>query len=143
MTGSARGGRDAGRPDSQDEGGGREGRASAGSDGAAATFDVPEMDCPSCAGKVEQSVSKLDGIEDIDPRVASGRLTVTYDTGATTADDIEDRIKKAGYRVEGRSEATVSLSVPGMDCASCAGKVESALDRVDGIETHEIGRAHV
>jgi len=137
MTGSARGGRDAGRPDSQDEGGGREGRASAGSDGAAATFDVPEMDCPSCAGKVEQSVSKLDGIEDIDPRVASGRLTVTYDTGATTADDIEDRIKKAGYRVEGRSEATVSLSVPGMDCASCAGKVESALDRVDGIETHE------
>lgn len=26
-------------------------------------LSVPDMDCPSCAGKVERSVRKLDGIE--------------------------------------------------------------------------------
>nr|WP_254841438.1 cation-translocating P-type ATPase [Natronomonas marina] len=34
-------------------------------------------------------------------------------------------------------DATVRLSVPDMDCASCAGKVGSGLDRVDGITGYE------
>ncbi|WP_256421762.1 cation transporter [Halobellus rarus] len=100
---------------------------SAGSEGAAAAFDVPEMDCPACAGKVEQSASKLDG--NVNSRVASGQLTVN-NSDATTADAIEDRIEKGGYSVEGRNEATVSLSGPGMDCGPCTGKAETALDRV-------------
>ncbi|WP_246049098.1 heavy-metal-associated domain-containing protein [Natronomonas salsuginis] len=35
--------------------------------GDVAQFSVPEMDCPSCAGKVENSVENLDGIESVDP----------------------------------------------------------------------------
>ncbi|MFB6122303.1 MAG: heavy metal translocating P-type ATPase [Haloferacaceae archaeon] len=102
-----------------------------------AQFSVPEMDCPSCAGKVENSVQKLDGIESVDPQVTTGTLTVSYDGDQTSAGAVADRVERAGYTVENSGEATTKFTVPGMDCPSCAGKVESALDRGTGVSTYE------
>lgn len=34
-------------------------------------------------------------------------------------------------------DATIRLSVPDMDCASCAGKVENGLHRVEGVTGYE------
>ncbi|WP_254767802.1 heavy metal translocating P-type ATPase [Salinilacihabitans rarus] len=93
---------------------------------------VPEMDCPSCAGKVRSSVDRLDGIEDVDAHVTSGRLLVTYDPDATSDEAVRERVEAAGYAIEsaGREQ---SFAVPEMDCPSCASKVEKALDDVDGV----------
>ncbi|NGM67559.1 cadmium-translocating P-type ATPase [Natronolimnobius sp. AArcel1] len=93
---------------------------------------VPEMDCPTCAGKVTNSVERLDGIDKIDPRVTSGRLVVTYDATTTSERAIRDRVEAAGYTVEATA-SELTLSVPGMDCASCASKVENALADTDGV----------
>ncbi|MBV0901263.1 heavy metal translocating P-type ATPase [Haloarcula salina] len=101
-----------------------------------AQFAVPEMDCPSCAGKVEGSVRTLDGIETVDPQVTTGTLTVSFDADETDAEAIADRVEKAGYAVES-DDASGSFAVPDMDCASCAGKVENALSRVDGVRDIE------
>ncbi|WP_411969055.1 heavy metal translocating P-type ATPase [Haloferax sp. YSSS75] len=99
-----------------------------------AEFGVPEMDCPSCAGKVESSVRRLDGIGDIDPQVTTGRLVVDYDPDRTNLGDIKSSIEGAGYAVDDEpSVRTVTLTVPDMDCPSCAGKVENALDTVPGV----------
>uniref|UniRef100_UPI0012DFF67E heavy metal translocating P-type ATPase n=1 Tax=Halobellus rufus TaxID=1448860 RepID=UPI0012DFF67E len=100
-----------------------------------AQFSVPEMDCPSCAGKVESSVRKLDGVDDVDPQVATGTLTVSYAGDSATADDIADRVEKAGYSVESVDETTARFTVPEMDCASCAGKVENAVSGLGGVST--------
>jgi Cd2+/Zn2+-exporting ATPase len=105
-------------------------------DEAVKQFSVPEMDCPSCAGKVESSVRKLDGVTEIDPAVTTGTLTVGYDPSATTRTEIVERIEMAGYAVEDDGN-TVTFTVPEMDCPSCAGKVENALDSVDGVSSHE------
>nr|WP_250874487.1 heavy metal translocating P-type ATPase [Halomarina rubra] len=111
---------------------------SSGGDRTSAELAVPEMDCASCASKVETSVRKLDGIDSVDPRVMSGRLLVAYDDTKTNADAIADRVERAGYDVESRSGArTERFSVPEMDCASCAGKVENALGRVGGVNNYE------
>ncbi|WP_256300740.1 heavy metal translocating P-type ATPase [Haloarchaeobius salinus] len=101
--------------------------------GTVAEFSVPDMDCPSCAGKVENSVDRLDGIVDIDPQIATGMLTVVYDPDLTSPEAVVDRIEKAGYSVDRPAETTISYTVPDMDCASCAGKVENALTAVDGV----------
>jgi Cd2+/Zn2+-exporting ATPase len=106
-----------------------------GREGTVLRLSVPEMDCPSCAGKVESSVARLSGILDTDPRPATGTLVVTYDPEKTDADAIRDRVQSAGYEVE--SGVTDSLSVPEMDCPSCAGKVENALARVAGVIEYE------
>ncbi|GGK61559.1 heavy metal translocating P-type ATPase [Haloarcula sebkhae] len=107
-------------------------------DGAhVAQLSVPEMDCPSCAGKVESSVRELSGIKAVDPQVATGRLTVEYDEAETDVDAIAARVDAAGYTVADDGGETLRFSVPEMDCASCAGKVESALGGVDGIRSAE------
>ncbi len=95
------------------------------------------MDCPSCAGKVENSVEKLDGIRSVDPQVTTGTLTVSYDGKQTSATAIADRVEKAGYTVENTDEVTLEFTVPEMDCPSCAGKIENALGRTGGVTTYE------
>ncbi|MGQ3330512.1 heavy metal translocating P-type ATPase [Halorubrum sp. FL23] len=104
--------------------------------GDVAQFSVPEMDCPSCAGKVENSVEKLDGINSLDPQVTTGTLTVSYDREQTSATEIADRVEKAGYTVEDVDEITTKFTVPEMDCPSCAGKIEKSLDKA-GVTAYE------
>ncbi|MEM4780779.1 MAG: cation-translocating P-type ATPase [Halalkalicoccus sp.] len=63
-------------------------------------FSIPEMDCPSCAGKVTKSVERLDGISEVDASPTTGSLRVTYDPGVCSEDRIRERIAAAGYAVE-------------------------------------------
>ncbi len=107
-----------------------------GGETAVVQLSVPGMDCASCAGKVKNSVQKLDGIDAIDAGVTTGTLTVEYDGGTTSADEISGRVEKAGYSVENEG-SQLTVSVPDMDCASCAGKVENALDSVSGVRSYD------
>ncbi|USZ69523.1 heavy metal translocating P-type ATPase [Halorussus salilacus] len=102
-------------------------------------LSVPEMDCPSCAKKVTASVERLDGVEETDAAPTTGTLVVTYDAEETDPAAVRERVTAAGYAVEDDAETggTVRLSVPEMDCPSCAGKVENALDGVPGVESFE------
>ncbi|MDG5778316.1 heavy metal translocating P-type ATPase [Haloarculaceae archaeon H-GB1-1] len=99
---------------------------------------VPEMDCPSCAGKVETSVSTLSGIVEFEPQVTTGTVTVTYDPTTTDRNTIESRVEAAGYDVVREpADETITFDVPEMDCPSCAGKVENALGETDGVASFE------
>ncbi|MFC7176345.1 heavy metal translocating P-type ATPase [Halosegnis marinus] len=93
-------------------------------------LSVPDMDCASCAQKVERSVRDLDGVREVDPRPTTGVLAVEGD--GLTAADVTERVEAAGYAVE-RGDGSATLSVPDMDCASCADKVTNALGRVGGV----------
>ena len=74
------------------------------SDRATLSLSVPSMDCPSCAGKVESSVSDIDGVRDIDPRTTSGTLVVGYDSDRTTPEAIRGAVEAAGYEIEDADE---------------------------------------
>jgi len=100
-------------------------------DGTTYRASVPAMDCASCASKVERSVRTLSGVEAVDPRPATGTLVVGYDPDTTTVEAIRAQVEGAGYDVA--DTETETFAVPSMDCASCAGTVESALDRVEGV----------
>ena len=108
-------------------------------------LSVPGMDCASCAGKVEHGVADLDGVEHVDPRPTTGTLRVAYDPAETGPGAIRDAVEGAGYEVAGGETAT--FTVPGMDCPSCAGKVEGALAESEGVVEVEtqpsIGKATV
>ncbi|GAA0249042.1 heavy metal translocating P-type ATPase [Haladaptatus pallidirubidus] len=98
-------------------------------------LSVPSMDCASCAGKVTKSVESLDGVEGTDAQVASGRLVVTFDASRTETNAIRTAVESAGYEVD--DTRTETLSVPSMDCPSCAGKVENALSDVTGVVEYD------
>ncbi len=54
--------------------------------------------CPSCVAKIEKQVGRLDGVEDVQVRFASGRVEVDHDPEKTTVDDLVAAVAKAGYK---------------------------------------------
>ncbi|WP_206731725.1 heavy metal translocating P-type ATPase [Halorubrum amylolyticum] len=62
---------------------------------------VPEMDCPSCAGKVDNALGRLDGVTDAALNPTAGTATVTYDPEVVDEDDVVAAIEGAGYEVTG------------------------------------------
>ena len=83
------------------------------------TFEVPGMDCASCAGKVENALSGVVGIRSVDTRPTAGTVVVGYDPDATAPREIGTAIEGAGYPVEGsdaedeRGRVTERLRQPG------------------------------
>ncbi|WP_135535316.1 heavy metal translocating P-type ATPase [Halostella pelagica] len=62
------------------------------------TLSVPEMDCPSCASKVEGSVSGVEGVTDIDTVPTAGKVRVDYGGPADPA-AVVAAVESAGYDV--------------------------------------------
>jgi Cd2+/Zn2+-exporting ATPase len=57
------------------------------------------MDCPSCAGKVDKSLQRVDGIVDTTLQPTTGTASVTYDPDRVSESDLVDAIEGAGYKV--------------------------------------------
>ncbi|ADJ14569.1 heavy metal translocating P-type ATPase [Halalkalicoccus jeotgali] len=66
---------------------------------AVARFGVPGMDCPSCAGKIENALDSLAGVSAIDARPTTGSVRVTYDPNALDEAGMKSAIESAGYEV--------------------------------------------
>ncbi|OYR97965.1 cadmium-transporting ATPase, partial [Halorubrum sp. E3] len=69
-----------------------------------ASLAVPEMDCPSCAGKVDNALGRLDGVTDAALNPTAGTARVTYDPEVADEAAVIAAIEGAGYEVtEGRT----------------------------------------
>jgi Cd2+/Zn2+-exporting ATPase len=68
----------------------------------AVAFSVPSMDCPSCAGKIDKSLDRLDGVVETDLAPTTGTATVTYDPDRIDESDVVAAIEGAGYEVTSR-----------------------------------------
>ncbi|MFW6003509.1 MAG: heavy metal translocating P-type ATPase [Halanaeroarchaeum sp.] len=63
---------------------------------------VPEMDCPSCATKVDKSLKRRDGIREVTLQPTTGTATVTYDPDHIDEAGVVAAIEGAGYEVVDR-----------------------------------------
>jgi Cd2+/Zn2+-exporting ATPase len=63
-------------------------------------FQVPEMDCASCADTVEGALAAVAGVHEIDARPTVGRVEVTVGDG-TTVDALRRAVEDAGYPAVG------------------------------------------
>ncbi len=57
-----------------------------------------DIDCAACAQKVEDAISKLDGVESARVDFIMGKLTISAPEGQM--DDIVKKAKKAARRIE-------------------------------------------
>jgi P-type Cu+ transporter len=93
-------------------------------------FGVQDMTCASCVARVERALNKVAGVTGASVNLATERATVHFDPEATTPAALLAVVSQAGYRpVVGEA----SLGIAGMTCASCVGRVERALGRLDGV----------
>ncbi len=67
-------------------------------DGVELRLTVPDMDCASCAGKVEGALDR-EGVRSVDTRPTSGVVVVTYDPDVLGTDAVVAAVESAGYDV--------------------------------------------
>lgn len=64
-----------------------------------AVFNMEPFTCPSCVKKIENTVSKVDGVQEVQVMFNSGRVRVEFDEAKTNADALQDTIVRLGYPV--------------------------------------------
>ena len=96
---------------------------------------VEGMTCASCVGSIERALKAVPGVETVSVNLATERANITTDSTVPRVRLIE-AIEKAGYSVPAQMPAatgSVVLTVEGMTCVSCVGRVERALKAVSGV----------
>ncbi|MBK4214672.1 cadmium-translocating P-type ATPase [Paracoccus caeni] len=94
---------------------------------------IPGINCAACAGRVERALANVPGVSDISVSAITKRARMRLD-GAKLP-DIDQALAKAGYPPE---LMTTRLSVEGMSCASCSGRIERALTARPDIAKAEV-----
>ncbi|MEW6019032.1 MAG: heavy metal translocating P-type ATPase, partial [Pseudomonadota bacterium] len=95
------------------------------------------MTCASCVGRVEKAIAAVPGVAAASVNLASERAHVELTSDGQTAAVIE-AIRKVGYEPLVRR---IELTVAGMTCASCVGRVERALRATPGVISAQVNLA--
>ncbi|KAA6300809.1 MAG: Copper-exporting P-type ATPase A, partial [Candidatus Ordinivivax streblomastigis] len=61
------------------------------------TYPALKMHCAGCANNIEKTVKRLEGVKDASVNFASGLLSITYESGKLTHEDIRKAVVAAGY----------------------------------------------
>ena len=92
------------------------------------SLPVSGMTCASCAGRVERALGKLAGVQSASVNLANEKVRI--EARDTPVPELIKAIEQAGYQVPIQR---LELSIAGMTCASCAGRVERALLKQAGV----------
>ncbi|RSE89973.1 heavy metal translocating P-type ATPase [Achromobacter denitrificans] len=103
----------------------------------AVSLPIEGMTCASCVGRVEKALKAVPGVNKASVNLATERADITFEGKPDVAAAVQ-AVQKAGYAV---AETTLELSVAGMTCASCVGRVEKALKAVPGVSNATVNLA--
>ena len=104
-------------------------------------YIIENLDCANCAAKIERKINELPGVEDATLTFATKQLRVT----AKNPDALLDQMRQVARTVE--SQATIEpraertpagyqskvYIIENLDCANCAAKMETAINKIPGV----------
>jgi Cu+-exporting ATPase len=93
------------------------------------TLPIAGMTCASCSSKVQDSLSKVPGVEKASVNLATERATLQFN-GDFEPEALVHAVQDTGYDVPLES---MIIPIGGMTCASCVSTVEGALSGVPGV----------
>ena len=88
------------------------------------------MTCAGCVRRAEQALASVPGVARAEVNLASESGRVFWSETKPELTALAEAARKAGYPV---AESQIELSLEGMHCASCVGRIEEALDNVSGV----------
>jgi len=94
------------------------------------SLPIEGMTCVSCVGRVENALSKVEGVGEVSVNLATERAEVRL-TSPIDRMALIQAIRKTGFDVPA---VTAELVVEGMTCASCVARLERVLKAVPGVE---------
>jgi Au+-exporting ATPase len=106
------------------------------------SLPIEGMTCASCVGRVERVLKAVPGVETVAVNLATERASITTNAPVDRG-KLVDAVEMAGYTVPAAParDARIELSVEGMTCASCVGRVERALKAVPGVAEASVNLA--
>ena len=60
-------------------------------------FDITGMTCSACSSRIEKSVAKLPGIQEVSVNLLKNSMVASYDESVLDAAGIVQAVEKAGY----------------------------------------------
>ncbi len=103
-------------------------------------FDIESMSCASCVNKIETALKAVPGVTSAFVSLADKTATVN---GSASEADLLQALTDVGY--PGKTVVTianeVTFEIDNMNCASCVGKIEKALNSVSGVVSAEASLA--
>ncbi|MGE5652556.1 MAG: heavy metal translocating P-type ATPase [Bacillota bacterium] len=93
------------------------------------SFGIEGMTCASCVARVERALRAVPGVERVNVNLGTERAAVVAESSADFG-AVQRAVEKAGYAI---AQEEIDLDIEGMSCASCVGRVEKALRKVDGV----------
>jgi Cu+-exporting ATPase len=79
------------------------------------TFVVEGMTCAACSSSVERVLNRSPHVENASVNLTTKRLVIDYDDQEMTADDIIQKIEKAGFQAtEHMASKKIVLPIEGM-----------------------------
>ncbi|GIT92116.1 copper-translocating P-type ATPase [Jannaschia pagri] len=107
------------------------------------TFPIEGMSCGGCAARVTRALEPLEGLSQASANLADGTVTLHLRDVEALRTSV-DALATAGYPAR---QAGHLLHLDGLHCASCVGRVETALMAVPGVISARVnlasGQAHV
>ncbi len=105
---------------------------------AGLVLPVEGMTCATCASRIERVLAKGPGIHQATVNLATEKAHVSYDPSQTDPESIARAIEKSGFHVP---PEVLRLTIGGMTCASCSGRIEKALRKEPGVLTAQVNLA--
>ncbi|GGB92533.1 copper-translocating P-type ATPase [Marinobacterium zhoushanense] len=93
------------------------------------SLPIEGMSCASCVGRVEAALKRVDNVAEVAVNLATERADIRS-AAPLDRELLIEAVEKAGYSVPA---TTTELSIEGMSCASCVGRVERALRAIPGV----------
>ena len=104
----------------------------------AVLLKIGGMSCAACASRIERGLTKLQGVEKAVVNLATEKAAVTYDRSQLSLGEIVHKIEDLGFQV---IKEKVDLTITGMTCAACSGRVERSLNKLPGIASAVVNLA--
>lgn len=102
------------------------------------TLPIEGMTCASCVGRVEKALKKVEGVENAEVNLATEKAMISSSQPLDLI-AVTKAVERAGYKI--LASQPIELSIEGMTCASCVGRVEKALKKVEGVQQANVNLA--
>ncbi|HHU95233.1 MAG TPA: heavy-metal-associated domain-containing protein [Alcaligenaceae bacterium] len=64
-----------------------------------AVFTMEPFSCPSCIKKIESTLQKIEGLDEVKVMFNSGRIRTSFNSEKTSAEEIANILTRLGYPV--------------------------------------------
>ncbi|CAA0088857.1 Copper-exporting P-type ATPase [Zhongshania aliphaticivorans] len=101
------------------------------------TLHIGGMNCASCAGRIEKSLNSLSAVSMAQVNLATNTVFISHYENVNI-NSLCDAVEHSGYTVE---TEVITLSISGISCGSCVGRIENALNAISGVLKTDVNLA--